>query len=278
MPAAAQARTSKAGRNLPAAIAVGAGLGALALVCLFSAAWGWLLRATPACFNGGASIRRGFVAGGHAVPVLPVVIGAAAMLPAAYAAGPSGLTVVFGLTVLAVVVWRFCDGPRADTARDIGSGVFMVAYAPFLASFSALLLAQPDGQLRVVCFVLITVFSDIGGYAAGVLFGKHPMAPTVSPKKSWEGFAGSVISCAVAGAASVTLLLGGPWWAGVITGAVLASLATLGDLTESMLKRDLGIKDFGTMLPGHGGLMDRMDSLLVCAPAAWILFTVLLGG
>ena len=107
------------------------------------------------------------------------------------------------------------------------------------------------------------MLSDIGGYAAGVLFGKHPMAPSVSPKKSWEGFAGSVVACVVGGVALVVRwLLDGPWWAGVVLGAVAAVGATLGDLCESMIKRDLGIKDMGSILPGHGGLMDRLDSLL----------------
>ena len=115
------------------------------------------------------------------------------------------------------------------------------------------------------------MFSDIGGYAVGVLFGKHPMAPSLSPKKSWEGFAGSVFTCAAVGAISLPLLLGGLWWAGVILGAVAAAGATLGDLIESSIKRDLGIKDMGALLPGHGGLMDRLDSLVVVAPIAWAL-------
>lgn len=277
MTAPSAERKRKAGRNLPAAIAVGVGLGALALVCIFIAPWGWLLLVTPAAVVAVTELRRGFVEGGHAVPIIPVVIGAAIMPPAAYLAGPAALVVVFGLTVLTVVVWRSLVGAPRTAIRDMGSGVFMLAYVPFLASFSALLLAQPDGRFRVIAFVLITVFSDIGGYAAGVTMGRHPMSPGVSPNKSWEGFAGSVVTCALVGAASVVLMLDDAWWIGAVTGVLLASLATLGDLTESMLKRDLGIKDFGTMLPGHGGLMDRMDSLLVCAPATWIVFTLLLG-
>jgi phosphatidate cytidylyltransferase len=141
----------------------------------------------------------------------------------------------------------------------------------FLAGFAALMLAAPDGRQRIVVFILVTVFSDIGGYAVGVKFGKHPMAPSLSPKKSWEGFAGSVLSCALVGAISLPLLLDGPWWAGVLLGVVAAAAATLGDLIESSIKRDLGIKDMSTILPGHGGLMDRLDSLVVVAPVAWAL-------
>ena len=267
----------KAGRNLPAAVAVGVFLGALALACIFVAPWGWLLLVTPASVIAVTELRRGFREGGHSVPIVPVVLGALIMSPAAYFGGPAAMIVTFGLSALAVVVWRALAGVPRTAIRDMGSGVFMLAYAPLLAAFSALLAAQPDGRFRVIAFVLITVFSDIGGYAAGVTMGKHPMSPSVSPNKSWEGFAGSVLTCAVVGSVSVMLMLGAPWWAGAVLGVVLATLATLGDLTESMLKRDLGIKDFGTMLPGHGGLMDRMDSLVVCAPAAWILLTVMLG-
>ncbi|MDO5696707.1 MAG: phosphatidate cytidylyltransferase [Dermatophilus congolensis] len=267
----------KAGRNLPAAIGVGVLMGLVALGCIFVAPWGWLLLVTPAAVIAVTELRRGFVEGGHSVPIVPVVLAAAVMCPAAYFGGPAALVVTFGLSVLAVVVWRALSGAPRTAIRDMGSGVFMLAYAPFLAGFSALLLAQPDGRYRVIAFVLITVFSDIGGYAAGVTMGKHPMSPSVSPNKSWEGFAGSVVTCAVVGSISVMLMLDAAWWVGAVTGMLLAALATLGDLTESMLKRDLGIKDFGTMLPGHGGLMDRMDSLLVCAPASWIAFTLLLG-
>jgi len=133
------------------------------------------------------------------------------------------------------------------------------------------MLAAPDGRQRIIVFILVTVFSDIGGYAVGVMFGKHPMAPSLSPKKSWEGFAGSVLTCAVVGAVSLPVVLGGLWWAGAVLGAVAAAGATLGDLIESSIKRDLGIKDMGALLPGHGGLMDRLDSLVVVAPIAWAL-------
>ena len=122
-------------------------------------------------------------------------------------------------------------------------------------------------------FIATVVCSDVGGYAAGVLFGKHPMAPTVSPKKSWEGFAGSLVSCAVAGAVFFATLLDAPPLLGALYGLAVVGTATLGDLGESMVKRDIGIKDMGDLLPGHGGLMDRLDSLLPTAPVAWLLLT-----
>jgi phosphatidate cytidylyltransferase len=159
--------------------------------------------------------------------------------------------------------------------KDVAAGLFVSAYAPLLAGFAMLMLAADDGPRRVLTYVIVTICSDIGGYAAGVLAGRHPMARSVSPKKSWEGFAGSVVACVVAGAATVSLLLDGPWWGGCLLGVAVVLAATLGDLGESMLKRDLGIKDMGSLLPGHGGVADRLDSLLVAAPVAWLLLDVL---
>jgi phosphatidate cytidylyltransferase len=123
----------------------------------------------------------------------------------------------------------------------------------------------------VLTFVILTVCSDIGGYFAGITLGRHPMAPTISPKKTWEGFAGSAAACLLAGALTLTLLLHGHIWQGLLAGAAAVLAATLGDLAESMIKRDLDIKDMGTLLPGHGGILERLDSLLVVAPVIWLL-------
>ena len=120
-------------------------------------------------------------------------------------------------------------------------------------------------------FILVTIASDIGGYVAGVLFGRHPMAPVISPKKSWEGLVGSVVSCVVAGWLLVVYLLDGAWWVGVVLGLIAAVMATLGDLCESVMKRDLGVKDMSQVIPGHGGLMDRLDSLLATIAPIWLL-------
>jgi phosphatidate cytidylyltransferase len=136
------------------------------------------------------------------------------------------------------------------------------------------MLTMPDGPRRVLIFVVLTVCSDVGGYFAGILIGRHPMVPTISPKKTWEGFAGSVVTCLAGGAITLPLLLHGHLWQGLVLGAAGAAAATLGDLIESMIKRDLEIKDMGTVFPGHGGAMDRLDSLLVVAPVAWLLMSV----
>jgi phosphatidate cytidylyltransferase len=192
------------------------------------------------------------------------------MVVAAYAAGPDALVVALALTVLAVVLWRLA-GRERDLLRDLAASSFAATYVPFLAGFAMLMLRPDDGHLRVITFIATVVCSDVGGYAAGVFVGRHPMAPTVSPKKSWEGFAGSAVACVVGGVAFLTLLLDGTWWQGALYGLAVVCSATVGDLGESMVKRDLGIKDMGTLLPGHGGVMDRLDSLLPTAPVAYLL-------
>jgi len=126
-------------------------------------------------------------------------------------------------------------------------------------------------------FILAVVLSDTGGYAAGVLFGRHKLAPRVSPAKSWEGLGGSLVMTIVGTAVSVPLLLDGAWWQGALIGAAVVVTATLGDLGESLLKRDLGVKDMGSLLPEHGGVMDRLDSLLPTAPVVALLLAATIG-
>jgi len=196
------------------------------------------------------------------------------MVVAGYLGGPETLVVALALTVVAIWVWRL--GERdAGYVRDVTAGVFVALYVPFLAGFATVLLRPEDGQWRVIAVLLVVVASDTGGYLAGVLVGRHLMAPTVSPKKSWEGFGGSVVLGSAAGVATVMVLLDGTWWAGLVFGLAGVVAATLGDLGESMLKRDLQIKDMSSLLPGHGGLMDRVDSLLTTLPVGWLVLTAL---
>jgi phosphatidate cytidylyltransferase len=219
-------------------------------------------------------LAQAFRTAGRRVSLVPVLVGAAATLATGYAFGSVGLLASWLLTVVAVVLWRLA-GPVAGYLADVAVSSLASVYVPFLAGFAVLLLRQPDGGLRALAFIATVVFSDVGGYAAGVLFGRHPMAPTVSPKKSWEGFAGSVLACVAVGAVLVSLLPAGTWWQGALFGLAMACVATLGDLGESMIKRDLGIKDMGRLLPGHGGVMDRLDSLLPAAPVAWLVLSAL---
>jgi phosphatidate cytidylyltransferase len=264
---------SRAGRNLPAAIGVGVGLGAVIIASLVLWKPSFLVIVTAAVAIGAWELIDALSTGRVRVPAVPTMLGAVALPTVAYLAGSEGLVVGATLTLLAILVWRALDGLEG-AVRDIAGGAFVVGYVCVLAGVAMLLLAEDDGVGRIFVFLITTVCSDIGGYASGVLFGKHPMAPSVSPKKSWEGFAGSVLWCVVAGAVTVVLLLDGPWWGGAILGAAVAVAATLGDLAESTVKRDLGIKDMGNLLPGHGGLMDRLDSLVVSAPVCWVLLQV----
>jgi phosphatidate cytidylyltransferase len=268
------ARAGRAGRNLPAALGVGVGLGVLVLATLFVRKEAFVVLTAMAIVLAVWELSQAFAARRIRVPVVPTLVGSVGILVSAFAAGEEALLVAFGLTALALVVWRVMDGGE-NAVRDVAAGVFSTAYVPFLAGFAMLMLAADDGPLRIVVFVLVTVASDIGGYAAGVAFGRHPLAPSVSPKKSWEGLAGSALACLVVGTAAVVLLLDGPWWAGTLVGLAAVVTATAGDLSESLLKRDLGIKDMGSLLPGHGGVMDRLDSLLPTAPVTYLLLATL---
>lgn len=267
--------TGRAGRNLPAAIGVGLLLGAAIIVSLFTWKWLFLILVLAAILLAVDEVAKAFSTGGTKVERVPILAGTAAMLVAAYFDGPRALVIALALTVLATIFWRMPKG-SAGFVRDTSAGVFVIAYVPMLAGFAILLsVPEDDGPWRVVTFFLVVVASDTGGYILGVLFGKHPMAPTISPKKSWEGFAGSVVASVAAGTLSVVYFLDGHWWAGALVGLVGVLSATLGDLGESMIKRDLGIKDMSNLLPGHGGMMDRLDSLLATAPFVWLLLHLL---
>jgi phosphatidate cytidylyltransferase len=260
----------RAGRNLPAAIVVGLLLAGLVLASLFTRPEAFVALVSVVVVLAVWELAGALGVKQLIVPVVPLAVGSLGMLVSAFVAGEEGLLVSFTLTGFGLLLWRIVEG-MDGALRDVAAGLFTAAYIPLLAGFAILMLADTDGPLRVVTFIIVTVASDIGGYIAGVMAGKHPMAPTISPKKSWEGFAGSVLFCLVAGVVCVVGLLGGPIWVGLALGAATAVSATLGDLSESLIKRDLGIKDMGSLLPGHGGIMDRLDSLLPTAPAAYLI-------
>jgi phosphatidate cytidylyltransferase len=206
----------------------------------------------------------------------PAYAATVAVPAVAYVWGPTALIAAAGAAILAAMVWRIRRGYEGYV-RDVTASIFTIAYLPFMAGFLMLSLDADNGAQRMVVFILLTVSNDIGGYAAGVLFGKHPIAPQISPKKSWEGFAGSVVLQSLVGALSWVFIFDAPWWQGVIAGLVMTITATAGDFAESAIKRDLGVKDMGTFLPGHGGMMDRFDSLIPNAFTSWALFTLFLG-
>lgn len=269
----------RAGRDLRAAIGVGVGLGAVILASLFLYKPVFLGVVVVAVVVGlweltsRLSERKEIQA-----PLVPLGVGGAAMVIAGYLRGPEGAWVVMALTTLAVLVWRMTESPE-EYLRDVTAAVFATFYVPFLATFVALMLAADDGPWRVLTFLLLTVVSDTGAYAVGWRFGTHKLAPNISPGKTREGLGGAIACCMAAGALCMQFLVdGGSWWQGLLLGCAVAVTATLGDLGESMMKRDLGIKDMGTLLPGHGGIMDRLDSLLPTAPVVWLLFVAFVGG
>ncbi|MEU1642197.1 phosphatidate cytidylyltransferase [Micromonospora zamorensis] len=273
-PATQQLGTGRAGRNLPAAIGVGLGLGALIVVPLVVYPLAFLLVLAGAVAVGMWEMARAVRRSGAHPPLVPLIAGGVLTVGLAWFAGPDALSLGLLVTVLGTMIWRLGDGP-AGFQRDLTAATLIAVYVPFLAGFAALLAAAPDdGPLRILATLIAVVLSDTGGYAAGVSFGRHPMAPSISPKKSWEGFAGSVTAAALGSALLLWLMFEvAPWW-GAVFGVAVSCAAVLGDLAESMIKRDLGVKDMSNLLPGHGGLMDRLDSILFAVPTAYLLLAV----
>jgi phosphatidate cytidylyltransferase len=267
---------SRAGRNLPAAIASGVVLAVVVIASLFTYKWLFIIVVIATMLIAVSEVIAAFANVSIRVARTPAYAATLIIPVVAYVWGPVPMLAATGVTILVVLFWRIRRGYEGYV-RDVTASAFTVAYLPFMAGFLMLTLAADNGAKRVVVFVLLTVANDIGGYAAGVLFGRHPIAPQISPKKSWEGFAGSVLLQGAVGALCWVFLFDAPWWQGVIAGLVMTITATAGDFAESAIKRDLGMKDMGTFLPGHGGMMDRFDSLIPNAFTSWALFTVFLG-
>jgi phosphatidate cytidylyltransferase len=273
-------RGIRTGRNLPAAIGVGAALGGVALLTLLTVKATFLIYMGAALAVALHELDSALKTREIRMPVIPVALGGAAMVTSAYWAAGGAVTASFALTFIAVLVWRMFSGTEGYV-RDISAGIFAAAYLGLLGATVAAMLAPSDGGKRVLTFIILTICTDIGGYFAGITLGRtgaHKLAPAISPKKTWEGFAGSALASIVAGAILLPALLHGHWWQGVVIGAAAVVAAVFGDLAESMIKRDLSIKDMGTLLPGHGGILDRIDSLIFCAPVVWLLLAAFLHG
>ena len=268
-------RTSGAGRDLPAAITVGVLLLAVVGASLFIRKEAFVAVAVVAVGVAMWELAQAFTRRSIHVPLVPLVVGSAGILVSAYVAGSEALFVAFLLTVGGAVLWRVLDGNGEAALRDASAATFAAAYLPFLGGFVMLLLAQPDGPARVALLILLAVACDTGGYVVGSLLGRHPLAPSVSPKKSWEGLVGSLVLACVVGVVGVQTVFQGEPVVGVLLGVGTVVSATQGDLAESMLKRDLELKDMGRVLPGHGGVLDRLDSMLLTAPTVWVLLSVL---
>lgn len=264
--------SGRAGRNLPAAIATGIVLVSavavplfwfqpLFLIVLIILAWGALWEMASA-----------FARLDTHLTMAPLYVGAAGMAVSAWTLGPEALLYALYATVFACVAWRILDPHPHGRVSDVVASVFAAVYVPFLASF-VILMVREFSPWMVLVYVALVVASDTGGWGVGILFGKHPMAPKLSPKKSWEGFAGSVIASVIVGVAAF-VLMDMHWWLGLVAGLGACAIGTIGDLTESLIKREAGLKDMSQLLPGHGGLLDRIDALLMVAPFMHLIYSV----
>lgn len=264
-------KKSRAGRDLKAA--TGVGIGASLLVCI-------LLLTHPLAFLGLVivltlyaeyEVALAFWNKRIEIIYLPLAVGSAGILCCAYTLGIEAAWVATLLTILSIVLWRMISQIDEAAIRDVISTVLVCTYIPLNAVFVVLMQGSSHYPQLVALWILATVFNDTGGYAVGVICGKHPILPRVSPNKSWEGFAGSVFFTTLV--VSLTLwVMGLNWWGGLLLGPIAAAVATFGDFAESLLKRNLGVKDMGNILPGHGGVMDRLDSLLFTAPLFYLWF------
>ena len=282
--------TPKAGRNLPAATLSGVGMLVCVLGGLLFLPLGFVLVTATFAIFGVWEIFRALEASGTRLPIVPVMVGTVAMPIAAYFGGLESLLFAMLVSCVAVLLWRTLEG-AAGSARSIFAGVFTLSWVPFLISFATLLLHTPEGETpiglwpdgippgawQIATLLLLVVANDTFGYLVGASLGKHPMAPKISPKKTWEGFAGSIAGAVIVGVLASVFVLGKPWWVGVVLAVGMVAAATAGDLAESMVKRELGIKDMSSILPGHGGVMDRLDSIVFASPAAFILFSAVAG-
>ena len=267
---------AKTGRNVPAAIAVGLLLGLIVVGSLLLDDWAFIAVATVAIVLGVVEVHRSLTGHGWRLIDTPLYLGSAAILAASYQYGLRGLMISLVVSGWIVLASRLATGP-AGFVRDVTAALMTLMYLPLMAGFVMLMLAANRGIDRVLVFVLLTAGNDIGGYAVGSILGKHKLAPALSPKKSWEGLAGSIVANVALGSWTFPWLLHLHVWQGALTGLVLVITGTLGDLVASAIKRDLGLKDFGHILPGHGGLTDRLDGLVFNAVPIWLLLYYFMG-
>ncbi len=272
---------ARTGRNLILAILIGLVLGGSMLVSLIIIKQLFMIFAVVIVGFSAFELAQALRYAGRNVPRIPVIISAVAIVPAAFYGGATGQWLVMLGGIVLIGLWRLAllviPSHRASARSivgDVGGGLLIQVYVVFLASFAVLLVALPNGQWWTLAFLLLVISADTGAYVSGLNFGKHPMAPSISPKKTWEGFIGAGLICMIAGVLLAIFMLDQEWWFGLIFGGVILLTATFGDLAESLIKRDLGIKDMSSWLPGHGGFLDRIDSILPSAGAAYALYLI----
>lgn len=280
---ATPARTSipvmakRAGRNLRIASVTGILLGVGALAAAWWHPLAFAVTIYAFCVAAVIEWRNALARHGMHVSLAPVLMATAGMGVATWFGRGEGLVVALLVASAGVVAWRIVDDRVENTLADSLLGILTLMWIPFLGSFMLLMELADDGWRRIVILIVAVVLNDTFALFTGMLFGRRKLAPRVSPKKTWEGaIGGGVVGVAGATIAAI-LLLDGRWWVGLAVGAAAVVAAVLGDLAESALKRDIAIKDMSTALPGHGGFLDRLDSMLPAAAAAYVVFGLLLG-
>lgn len=217
---------------------------------------------------------RAYKSGGIDIPLFPLLVATTGLFGATWFGKIEGLAVSLAIAIPNAMVYLLLLSPK-DFLKRSTAAVFAIFYIPFLAGFVLLLAHSPKPISKIFTLVVLVGFNDTFAYFSGLLFGKHPMAPGISPKKTWEGLAGAIIATTIGASLVFVYVLDDRWWLGAIVGVMGVITATCGDLIESAVKRDLGIKDMGVILPGHGGILDRLDSLLFTAPSVWFVFELI---
>ena len=264
-----EAINKKAGRKLVPSIVVGLSLLGLIWFSLSVYKELFLVVLGTSVVLGIREIVRAFNSRSIAISFPSLSIAAVALLGAAWIDGIAGLAIATAISFPILLIRLLLNGPEGFVGKATAT-TFTLLYLPFLAGFLILLATPSSGFQRVMTFVVLVGCNDTFGYFVGVLFGKHPLVPTISPKKTWEGLAGSVVFTIIGGCLAFHYIMNMHWWIGIIVGLMIVFTATCGDLIESAMKRDLSLKDMGTLLPGHGGMLDRLDSVVLSAPAMWL--------
>ncbi|MDR3152463.1 MAG: phosphatidate cytidylyltransferase [Bifidobacteriaceae bacterium] len=276
-------------RNIPLAIIIGFSLFLVVFVSLFITPYLFLCLVFITCSLAISEIYYCLALKDIKIGATPIIIGSAGMFVVSFYYGAPGLSIVFFLTIAAVIL--YCSLDHIDykiKIKQVSYSVLTCAWLPFMLSFMVLVYCMPYGAYKVALSVVIISFIDMGGLVIGANFGAHYLAPNLSPKKSWEGLIGGFLF------GVIIIILGSvlfdflslPFlsisvysWEGVFLRIgfvlIIGVFGLIGDLAESALKRFVGIKDMGAILPGHGGIMDRIDSCLLTAPALYLIFLIL---
>jgi phosphatidate cytidylyltransferase len=264
-----EAINAKAGRKLLPSIVVGLSLVALIWLTLAYIPFTFTVLVAIAICLGIREITRAFAVAGIRISDTALVAATIGLIYATWFDGTEGLVLATAIALPVLLILRLRKGPH-EFVKSATATIFTLAYLPFLAGFLILLARPDDGLARVMTFVVLVGCNDTFGYLVGVLIGRHPLVPTISPKKSWEGLVGSIIFTCIGGSLSFHYILDLQWWIGALVALMIVFTATSGDLIESAMKRDLSLKDMGSLLPGHGGMLDRLDSVLISAPALYL--------